>query len=1274
MSDQDDEDHRRSYHRGWEENERPTWQDVMPTLVYGPLVFLALVLVSFPILKRSLRALTRSNHRLTRIIRRHVGSKQHPLPHRKVLWNVLSFLQIFSSFAVLGFFSLCSYLHHVPDVVVVLESICGWVLLLAFIAKGVRTEFKFRAIVLDPLCFITEVMTLPGLLMASVRSGQTSGSWISLHFLRLVPALSAYDFWCDLHIHGKMERGLNLSILMLVLKLVVLILCFAGTVFVCEVLGELPYIHDRLYTTSMGDISFFTTVYWAVETITTVGYGDMTPRTVLSRLVTIFFMLAGITFFTMELSQLVDGILKDRKGEGSFRKSKRHHIVVVGGGVLHPDLPILEAFFDEIYHPRYREHWPDVVIMTSKPESVEAIRRLVRQRCNPNTDGYITFLLGSAFLTADLQRCCCDSAQYVFIIADTTGKLDPWDEDKLNTMRALRLVESFKETDFRLMLMMPESRGQAEALGIRVDKCISVTEIRSGILWTSCQCIGASTLLENLLVTPHLHQADREVLTSSRPWMANYAEGIENMVVGFLPSQVWIKMLANDVVNAARLRNVAIIAAQHDGRLVLAPFAMDFFVSEATVFFALTRHGMDRLENLGSRWRQGVSWEVRFKANRREHDARYEAARKMDLLRRSGLLPFGPMPQPTFTGSRGLEAASPFVMGRTFSGHYNFHRQQSNSSEEQPDHPDHTAGAPSLCSILRKQGRQEAQRDPFVLEALQRKQAKDIIAAAKMRPFILLLELGGCAAGIVDFALRSRETFLPSKVPIIVLCRQLSSNLFDALGLGNDRYIAVLEGDPSWEHDLREAGVAECSVVACLSNTQHHFSESVDVPDVDVVILGHVLSKLHASHKQVIFEMHQCVHISMLPLPSFIDDLGKIKPPALQRRRSSGVWRDLRRHAIVGSAADAFLSAAAKADAKADGGGSSPLENGSPVENLGPAVEQPRRQWTPQLKLTPRPLPKPSYQQAAEDDAEDDRPQDDQQGDQPQRRRSLSPPPVPSESHELPLLSNFTASASVSSSGSVHPAAEPLLGEDQEEAPLKRVSTANISEGLKKMRKATRKLAQLTQLAKSVSTEAIEPSSASDDDCSSESEEEQVTPQGAVHDSHNLNHSLDPRFAVGMVFTLRTLGSLLARLSRVPGILELLQKLVVRPEANLPRLSFARYLWQVKIPRDEPGATLTYDLLHSDLMRGKHFDGQAAVPLGLLRSVPRYDDFVRGFVWTNPDNDTVVLETDWVYVLAGSEFGKVAHQRGLLSLSSRVDGVGAEDLLGAEAPPAPGTA
>lgn len=78
--------------------------------------------------------------------------------------------------------------------------------------------------------------------------------------------------------------------------------------------------------------SFFDAIWWTIVTITTVGYGDFFPVTVVGRIIGIFIIISGFiifsTFTAYIASNFIDKKIKERKGLNKIKL--RNHIVICG--------------------------------------------------------------------------------------------------------------------------------------------------------------------------------------------------------------------------------------------------------------------------------------------------------------------------------------------------------------------------------------------------------------------------------------------------------------------------------------------------------------------------------------------------------------------------------------------------------------------------------------------------------------------------------------------------------------------------------------------------------------------------------------------------------------------------------------------------------------------------------------------------------------------------------------------------------------------------------
>ncbi len=81
-----------------------------------------------------------------------------------------------------------------------------------------------------------------------------------------------------------------------------------------------------------------TAFYYTIETMSTVGYGDIVPRTAQARLFTVSLIVAGITVFATTLSvvigPLIGGSIKRALEHRMQRQQRRNHFVILGASSL----------------------------------------------------------------------------------------------------------------------------------------------------------------------------------------------------------------------------------------------------------------------------------------------------------------------------------------------------------------------------------------------------------------------------------------------------------------------------------------------------------------------------------------------------------------------------------------------------------------------------------------------------------------------------------------------------------------------------------------------------------------------------------------------------------------------------------------------------------------------------------------------------------------------------------------------------------------------------
>jgi voltage-gated potassium channel len=100
-------------------------------------------------------------------------------------------------------------------------------------------------------------------------------------------------------------------------------------------------------TVDSGDFkSFWDGVWWAVVTVTTVGYGDIVPHTVSGRLVAMLLMVAGIGFISVLTATIASFFVKEERQEERAESQEERAEMAAALKRIEADLADLKARLD----------------------------------------------------------------------------------------------------------------------------------------------------------------------------------------------------------------------------------------------------------------------------------------------------------------------------------------------------------------------------------------------------------------------------------------------------------------------------------------------------------------------------------------------------------------------------------------------------------------------------------------------------------------------------------------------------------------------------------------------------------------------------------------------------------------------------------------------------------------------------------------------------------------------------------------------------------------
>lgn len=344
-------------------------------------------------------------------------------------------------------------------------------------------------------------------------------SWLDLGYLRAYRMLQGYTRISGTGILDHLSEMRRESILF-GMRTITLTVCFAGTIFVCEVLGDFPgmpepstittgvhYVcashcfslditHPVTFDAGMGQISFYQMCYWIFVTISTVGYGDYAPTTILSRTFTILFILGGVVFFSGESNRILEVYLNSKGGMGSYTRKAhvRQHVIVTGGACSRVTEPLVAFLREIVHHEHVSAATLEVVVMNPAHLSREMITLLKEDWAN----GQIQYLCGSILTRSGRNRIRLNEAAMAFVLTDTSAA-NPEQEDLDNIMRAVGLSRNNPRLPISLMLIQPSSIRTAVNAGLRASMCCSLNFLKMNLLAQSCRCPGYGILLANLV-------------------------------------------------------------------------------------------------------------------------------------------------------------------------------------------------------------------------------------------------------------------------------------------------------------------------------------------------------------------------------------------------------------------------------------------------------------------------------------------------------------------------------------------------------------------------------------------------------------------------------------------------------------------------------------------------------------------------------------------------------------------------------------------------------
>lgn len=272
---------------------------------------------------------------------------------------------------------------------------------------------------------------------------------------------------------GRRGNGLSSALVPVLGAIVVVALAGALLVYLTE------FHHDRIN-------SFWDAVWYSVVTMTTEGYGDIVPKTVLGRAAGMFIMLAGISVISL-LTATISSIFVEQRimeNRGLRRVKLKGHTIICGWNLR------LGGLLETIDN-----------VSLSRREGIVLINEMSTERMDELLSGHsslnIKYVYGDYTKEPTLTRANVKEAHAVIILPDMSSTSVPRDD---KTLPAALAVKSLKH-DVKVYAHIVDRENLTHLRRAGVDEVIVSDEHVSYLLASEVTSPGIAQAVTSLLST-----------------------------------------------------------------------------------------------------------------------------------------------------------------------------------------------------------------------------------------------------------------------------------------------------------------------------------------------------------------------------------------------------------------------------------------------------------------------------------------------------------------------------------------------------------------------------------------------------------------------------------------------------------------------------------------------------------------------------------------------------------------------------------------------------
>eukprot|EP00005_Dracoamoeba_jomungandri_P001345 CAMPEP_0174253074 /NCGR_PEP_ID=MMETSP0439-20130205/2464_1 /TAXON_ID=0 /ORGANISM="Stereomyxa ramosa, Strain Chinc5" /LENGTH=1132 /DNA_ID=CAMNT_0015333899 /DNA_START=23 /DNA_END=3421 /DNA_ORIENTATION=+ len=353
------------------------------------------------------------------------------------------------------------------------------------------SQTKIRYVILQPGPYIDLASSMAGLM------GPVMGRYYyGFQFLRFFRIFRGVHFLSRYQHHPILYTTMA-KIMTICIALGSVLLAAAGFFWVAENEVQNTPLDDDDVTGLIVD--YLDSLYFVLVTITTVGYGDRSPKSRIGKAVIILFILAAVSFLPWIINQF-STIYKLYNEDRSYN-GPTNHVVIFG------ETAALQNFTLEFYKSDPRTRLSPVNIVVMAPELSEANKKFSEM---PILAGRVRYLYGSATNSKDLWRSKIHKSSAVLLLPSTAEESKQSDAESLlasisirNYINERKKRNKFVREEFKVMVEVQNLPYKKLLNAANVPYVVCGEELQLGMVAQNCESPGLLALMGNILRTNH---------------------------------------------------------------------------------------------------------------------------------------------------------------------------------------------------------------------------------------------------------------------------------------------------------------------------------------------------------------------------------------------------------------------------------------------------------------------------------------------------------------------------------------------------------------------------------------------------------------------------------------------------------------------------------------------------------------------------------------------------------------------------------------------------